>query len=61
MLKQTEWKNNGEESFTFNGDILVDVPDVPGEYTVLVFEFTKPITKIDVWDAEAQAVDKVSN
>ena len=58
MMKQTEWKNNGEESFTFNGDIVVDVPEDPGQYTVLVFEFTKPILKIEVWDAEASALDK---
>lgn len=59
-MKQTEWKNNGEDSFTFNGDIVVDVPENPGEFTVLVFQFTQPILKIDVWDAEASALDRDS-
>ena len=26
MMKQSEWKNNGEETYTFNGDIIADLP-----------------------------------
>jgi len=58
MVKQSEWKNNGEETYTFNGDIIADLPASVGAFSVLLIKFTKPITKIDVWDAEASPSDR---
>ena len=46
ILKQTEWKNNGEDSYAFNGDVVSQLPEKLGPFTVFLVEFTKPVIKI---------------
>lgn len=46
ILKQTEWKNNGEDTYAFNGDVVSELPERLGPFTVFLVQFTKPVIKI---------------
>jgi len=59
VIIASTWKNNEQNIYQFNGDIIANLPETSEltDYTVILVEFQNPVEDIDVWDADASAID----